>query len=119
MTNLETLFTEQDFKLLNEALEAYPQKEMRQSLFGELFLGVLSDPKTEEEKAKAKKRRQERFKEAKEECDKKKELCEELKFKIFQLKKYFNKSKEVNEQQNDGLARAYCDFELSNRNKKY
>lgn len=88
MENLKQLFTDDDFKLLDEAIDALPRVGFGGLMLGELFLSALSK---DEDKETRERERSERFKQQELREQEMKDKCLELKFKLLQLKKHFEK----------------------------
>lgn len=84
MENLKNLFTEQDFDMLNKAIDALPKLGFSSMMMTEmLFIGLGKD----EDKEKREKEREERFERQKNQDKKMEDQCLELKFKLLSLKK--------------------------------
>ncbi|WP_313091869.1 hypothetical protein [Chryseobacterium flavum] len=84
MENIKNLFTDEDFKLLNQAIDALPSADISGLIMGEmLFMAIGKD----EDKETRDRERDARFKEHEQKTWEMKEKCLELKFKILQLKK--------------------------------
>lgn len=84
MNQLKQLFTEQDFKMLNEAVDGLAKSDFGMFMMGEMLLSGLSkneDPSVRD------KEREERFERHQAERSQKEEQALELKFKLMQLKK--------------------------------
>lgn len=84
MENIKNLFTDEDFKLLNQAIDALPSADVSALMMTDLlFLSIGKD----EDKETQDREREKRFKEHEKKSSEMKEKCLELKFKILQLKK--------------------------------
>jgi hypothetical protein len=84
MENLKHLFTDEDFKLLNEAIDALPKMGFGGLILGELLFSALGN---DDDQETIKRKRSERIKRQEEKDQEMNERCLELKFKILQLKK--------------------------------
>ncbi|WP_167459716.1 hypothetical protein [Chryseobacterium arthrosphaerae] len=84
MENLKQLFTEEDFKLLNDAIDALPKVGFSGMMLGEMLLSAFTK---DEDPEKRERERTERIQQQEKKDQEVTEKCLELKFKILQLKK--------------------------------
>lgn len=84
MENLKELFTELDFKLLDDAIDALPKLGSTSTMMAELLLSALTK---DEDKETRERERAERMRDQEKKDQEVKEKCLELKFKLLQLKK--------------------------------
>jgi len=84
MENLKELFTENDFQLLNKAIDSLPKLGFSAMMMTEMLFSGLGQ---NEDKETRERERNERIEKQKQEDQKLEDQCLELKFKLLQLKK--------------------------------
>lgn len=89
MNNLKELFTEEDFKMLNEAVDSITRADFGMFMMSEMLFSGLS--KDEDPEAR-KKERDERLEKQQAEQTQKEEKALKLKFKLLQLKEFIFQS---------------------------
>ncbi len=85
MNNLKELFTEEDFKMLNEAVDSISKADFGMFMMSEMLFSGLS--KDEDPEAR-KRERDERMAKQQAEQNQKEEKALKLKFKLLQLKEF-------------------------------
>ncbi|MDV3880754.1 hypothetical protein BAS06_09295 [Elizabethkingia miricola] len=89
MNNLKELFTEEDFKMLNEAVDSISKADFGMFMMSEMLFSGFSKDKDPEAREKE---RDERMAKQQAEQNQKEEKALKLKFKLLQLKEFIFQS---------------------------